>query len=438
MKSLFRLQSYEEMSLRHLLKSSNFPFCRCIFLPKCRKASLLPEIRAIMINKNVMKKNQVIIRIMMVAVIMFGVETTAQAQFGGLLKKAKQAVKEKVQGDDSSSSSTDNGSYNGSAVRNARGESKAMQTNRENSALKGMEERSKKAEKEANANGGITIKHKERGIMMGTYYPNERKWVRSDGSYVIIAEDGTAKWDDGTSAGRLTAAGFTTNGIPNMKFDAEREAFTLADGTLVGTVRDEDEGTLMTYLGKDWMQTSAPVDHKTLGFLTIGMGMNVDIIKSQIKNNEEQAAAKAFYQRMMNPKRPDGRQSAMWDLKWIAGNEKGKAEKDDEWVFTNDNLKFNSVTVAWYKDNILDNFYTHEGLQKTVMGQYVNGGLKDRYGKYLGHVDTDWNVINAAGKKVGYVKNGCMYLTDGTQIGYCMGGYAKFIACVAYFMYLKL
>lgn len=398
-----------------------------------------------MINKNVMKKNQVIIRIVMALVITFGVETTASAQFGGLLKKAKQAVKEKVQGDDSSSSSSDNGSssssngsYSGSAVRNARGESKAMQTNRENSAMKGMEERSKKAEKEANANGGITIKHKERGIMMGTYYPNERKWVRSDGSYIIIAEDGTAKWDDGTTAGKVTATGFTTKGIPNMKFDAETESFTLPDGTLVGTVRNEDEGTLITYLGKDWMQTSAPVDHNILGYLTIGMGMNVDIIKSQIKNNEDQAAAEAFRKRMMNPKRPDGRQSVMWDLKWIAGSEKGKAEKDDEWVFTNDNLKFNSVTVAWYKDNILDNFYTHEGLNKTVMGKYVNGGLKDRYGKYLGHVDTDWNVINAAGKKVGYIKNGNMYLADGTQIGYCMGGYAKFIACVAYFMYLKL
>ena len=163
-----------------------------------------------MINKNVMKKNQVIIRIVMALVITFGVETTASAQFGGLLKKAKQAVKEKVQGDDSSSSSSDNGSssssngsYSGSAVRNARGESKAMQTNRENSAMKGMEERSKKAEKEANANGGITIKHKERGIMMGTYYPDEHKWVRSDGSYIIIGSDGTAKWDDGTSAGKL-------------------------------------------------------------------------------------------------------------------------------------------------------------------------------------------------------------------------------------------
>lgn len=381
-----------------------------------------------------MKQKQSIVRVLMALAITFGVQTTSNAQFGGLKKLAKKAIEKTTTSEESSSTS----GYSGSGVRNAHGESKAMQVNRENSALKGMEKRSEKAEKEANANGGITIKHKERGIMMGTYYPNERKWVRSDGSYIIIAEDGTAKWDDGQSAGKITADGFSTNGIPTMKYNAETEAFTLPDGTLVATVRDEDEGTLITYLGKDWMQTSAPVDHKTIGYLTIGMGMNVDIIKSQIKNNEGQAAANAFYKRIMNPKRPDGRQSNLWDLRWLESNEKGKAEKDDEWVFTNDNLKFNSVTVAWYKDNILDNFYTHEGLNKTVMGKYINGGLKDRHGKYLGHVDQDWNVINAAGKKVGYVKNGNMYLTDGTQIGYCMGGYAKFIACFAYFVYLKL
>ena len=386
-----------------------------------------------------MNKKQLIMRMVMAVVIAFGVQATASAQFGslkGLANKAKKAVKEKVTGDDSSS----NENYNGSVVRNARGETKAQQqsTAKENAALKGMEERSKKAEMEANANGGITIKHKERGIMMGTYYPQERRWVRSDGSYIIIAEDGTAKWDDGTAAGNLTATGFTTNGIPQMNYNAEADAFTLPDGTLVATVRDEDEGTLITYLGKDWMQTSAPVDHKTIGYLTLGMGMNVDIIKSQIKNNAQQAEAEAFYKRMMNPKRPDGRQTNLWELRWLEGDEKGKTEADDEWVFTNDNLKFNSVTVAWYKDNILDNFYTHEGLNKTVMGKYVNGGLKDRHGKYLGHVDQDWKVINAAGKKVGYIKNGNMYLADGTQIGYCMGGYAKFIACFAYFVYLKL
>ena len=388
--------------------------------------------------------NQGMARLLMALVIAFGVETSANAQFGGLLNKAKKAVKEKVTNNDadesssSSESSSQSTDHSGSAVRNARGESKATTTPRTNPAMQTMEERSKKAEEDAKANGGITIKHKERGIMMGTYYPQERKWVRSDGSYVVIAEDGTAKWDDGQSAGKITATGFSTRGIPQMNYKADADAFMLPDGTLVGTVRDEDEGTLITYLGKDWMQTSAPIDHKTIGYLTLGMGMNVESIKSQIKNNEDQEAAAANVKRMLNPKRSDGRQLDIWNMQWLDGNVKGKTEEDDEWVFTNGTLKFNSATVARYEENILNNFYTQDELTPVVMGKYVNGGLKNRHGKYLGHVDSNWNVINASGKKVGYVKSGRMYTADDKPVGYCMGGYSRFIAGFVFFMYLKL
>lgn len=367
-----------------------------------------------------MKTNQIIIRAMLALVIMFGVQTTANAQLGGLLNKAKKAVEKK------------------STKKESTSEGSSTYTPTESPAMRSMNERSEKAEKEAKSNGGITIKHKERGIMMGTYHPNERKWVRSDGSYIIISEDGTGKWDDGQAAGKITATGFSTNGIPQMNYNAEADAFTLPDGTLVGTVRDEDEGTLITYLGKDWMQTSAPVDHKTIGYLTLGMGMNVDIIKSQIKNNAEQAEAEAYYKRLMNPKKFDGRQLDIYNISWLEGKEKGKTEEDDEWVFTNGSLKFNTATVAKYEDNILDNFYDHQGIDSKVLGKYTIGGMKDRHGKYLGHVDSNWNVINAAGKKVGYLQNGRMFLADGTPIGYCMGGYAKFTACFVYFMYLKL
>ena len=58
-----------------------------------------------------MKKYQVIIRMLMAMTIAFGVQTTASAQFGGLLKKAKSAVKEKVTGTDDGSS--ESSGYNG-------------------------------------------------------------------------------------------------------------------------------------------------------------------------------------------------------------------------------------------------------------------------------------------------------------------------------------
>ena len=67
-----------------------------------------------------MKTRQSIVRILMALTIVCGTATPASAQFGGLLKKAKSVVKEKVTGEEEKS----NGSYQGSAVRNARGETK--------------------------------------------------------------------------------------------------------------------------------------------------------------------------------------------------------------------------------------------------------------------------------------------------------------------------
>jgi len=49
-----------------------------------------------------MRQRQTIMKTLAAVAIAFGMQTPAQVQFGGLLKKAKQAVKEKV--DDAKSS----------------------------------------------------------------------------------------------------------------------------------------------------------------------------------------------------------------------------------------------------------------------------------------------------------------------------------------------
>lgn len=67
-------------------------------------------------SSNIMKKHQTIVRIMMALVIMFGVETTASAQFGKLLKKAKESLNVQIGSGDSddSSSSSSSSSFSGS------------------------------------------------------------------------------------------------------------------------------------------------------------------------------------------------------------------------------------------------------------------------------------------------------------------------------------
>lgn len=109
----------------------------------------------------------------------------------------------------------------------------------------------------------------ENGMLLGTYYPAERKFVNGRGDAIIIADDGTAKYTDGTDFGKVTDNGFSTKGIPQMIFDAATGRYT-TEGIVVGEIKDEGGANIVTYNGKDWMQTSAPIDHKILAFITYG------------------------------------------------------------------------------------------------------------------------------------------------------------------------
>jgi len=381
-----------------------------------------------------MKKYQVIIRMLMAAAILLGVETTASAQFGGLKKLAKKAVEKTISSDESSSTTE---SYNGSAVRNARGETKNPDKASENPALSAAKQRTANAENAAKSSGGIVIKHKQYGMLLGTYYPAERKFVNGRGDAIIIADDGTAKYTDGTDFGKVTDNGFSTKGIPQMTFDAATGRYT-TEGIVVGEIKDEGGANIVTYNGKDWMQTSAPIDHKILAFITYGTSFSNDIIKSQIKADADYAAATA------KPKTADYRSYHAADYDWLVDRaQKDPFEADDQWVFLLDRLDFNGITVARYKENILDNFYNgkemempdHQG--KMLLGKYTNGGMRNHQGKYLGHIDNNGNAINAAGKKVGRVEGGKLFDANGKQIGTVRGSKPIFAACFAFFMFGK-
>ena len=81
-----------------------------------------------------MKKNHSIVRIVMVVAIAFGVQTTASAQLGGLLNKAKKAVKEKAES--VISSQKDKAKQQ---VEKAKGEVSAKTTAKAASAIVGAE-----------------------------------------------------------------------------------------------------------------------------------------------------------------------------------------------------------------------------------------------------------------------------------------------------------
>ena len=185
-----------------------------------------------------MRKFQVIIRMLMAAVILFGVETTASAQFGGLKKLAKKAIEKTTSSDESSSNtSSDNGSYS-PAIKNARGEKYGQESGK-------LKAQDKSAKKGLTADGGVTITDMKYKRLLGTYYPNERKFVNGRGDALIIAEDGTAKWDDGTDAGKISDKGFSTKGIKWMEYNAAADQYQ-HEGVKVGEIKDENGGNIVT------------------------------------------------------------------------------------------------------------------------------------------------------------------------------------------------
>ena len=186
-----------------------------------------------------MKKSQMIIRVMMAIVIMFGVETTANAQFGGLLKKAKQAVKDKVDSEEyrakakvrdkvedaennavnktvtktiGSSVDVENDDYGSNDYYRKLNE-EAEQEKKAKAA--GRKTVSKPAEKvlakiEPGEPGEVTIKNRKTGKVLATYDRAACELKIAGGPTMLFQTDGTVADANGTKLGSIDGQTFTT------------------------------------------------------------------------------------------------------------------------------------------------------------------------------------------------------------------------------------
>ena len=129
---------------------------------------------------NSMRK-QMILRALMALVIMFGVETTASAQFGGLLKKVKQEKENKAAGKKTTFSS-------------------------------GTPKPAEKvlAKIEPGEAGVVTIKNRKTGKELGTYDRAACKLEITGGRTLLFQTDGTVTDGNGTKVGSIDGQTFTT------------------------------------------------------------------------------------------------------------------------------------------------------------------------------------------------------------------------------------
>lgn len=217
-----------------------------------------------------MKKNQTIVRVLMALVIMFGVETTASAQFGGLLKKAKQAVKDKIDSEEyrakakvrdkvedtendvvnktvhktiGSSVDVENDDYGSNDYYKKLNE-EAEQEKQKKAAAKrtatvGSAKSSEKvlAKIEPGEPGVVTIKNRKSGKVLATYDRAACKLEITGGRTLLFQTDGTVTDANGTKVGSIDGQTFTTPRGEQIRCDEIGIMFV--DKKNVGSVQNQ-------------------------------------------------------------------------------------------------------------------------------------------------------------------------------------------------------
>lgn len=359
--------------------------------------------------------NQSMARLLMALVIAFGVETSANAQFGGLLNKAKQTVKEKVTKNDADESSSST--------------STATPTNTTEAKPKVQEQSAATTTKN---DGGIVITHIKTNKEMGRYYPEEKKYVSARGLIYLFGDDGAVTFgDDGTSAGKVTAQGFSTRGLKKIDYNAQKNWFEW-NGKYFGVVRDKEGGTSASLMGENWMKSSAPIDPMIMAFCTYGTSYNDETLGSMIGGFKAQEIAESKRQQdLMDPRPGDA-----MDREWLESNKRHELREGDVWEDKLGEVHFNTRPVATWEEARENGWLADR--QMRWIGSYRNGSIYGRSRGLLGSIRDNGDAVNAAGVKVGSLKNGVLYDKSGKKVGVAKGEDPKLCACFAFFMFGKL
>lgn len=203
-----------------------------------------------------MKQNQTIVKMMMAVAIAFGVQTTASAQFGGLLNKAKKVVtKEQPKKEVAEKSVT-----------------------REASTTKPKEK--VLAEIAPGEPGVVTIKARKSGKVLGTYDRVACKLTAGNKTFVFQT-DGTVTYSDGTKIGSIDGQTFTTPRGEQLRCDEIGIIFV--DKQNVGAVSNPK----MAILGDgSFIDASDKMNPVVLGYFIFGI----------LHNNKQLVDIKQGYQ----------------------------------------------------------------------------------------------------------------------------------------------
>lgn len=221
-----------------------------------------------------MKQNHFIVKALTALVIAFGVQTTASAQFGNIVNRAKWSAKSKVE----------------SKIDNAVDKAIDNATDKAEDAVKG-EVNKQTTNEVTNNEEGISVWYGNDNILCGTYYPGRKQYElvtkHKDGPRegkpitYTFKDDGAIMGDDGNQKGEIKGNMVSSGNVYNM--EVKSNGIVMWDGEELGEINETGNVRLFN---SAIARTSAPMDPKVLAFCVYGVLYKTDKLRELRKEKD--------------------------------------------------------------------------------------------------------------------------------------------------------
>jgi len=382
-----------------------------------------------------MKQNQLALKALMMGCLMIGGGNSCYAQFGGLLKKAKQIAKEKVQTQQpmQTQPQQQQQQQSGNSTEDAM---KKLQAQYDDDHSGDFDKKSDGSYWIWQASGYGTRTYGS-GKIIAKWYPDERRIWTSGGSFKL-ADKGRIVDEKGELRGIFKQNGIVTFNAEVLDFDVHEKYIDVKIGDkLIGQVTDD--GRVMC--GGDAFASAGPINMRVLAYICFGIQYsNQELLAlcekrekavvAQEKADQEGAEFAEFSARVTRMAVRDnveknGMSAKMDSRDYYKYEQTNYLDRGCHWVWL-DNVR----VCGWNPENnhLLDRDYNRlgtfsggvlydrwgvkygsvqGGVVKNRHGQVVGKAVKGQFkGTAFGGKDKDFNykLVDASGKQVGLIQ----------------------------------
>lgn len=204
-----------------------------------------------------MKTKNTMMKALMALAIAFGVQTTASAQFGNIVNRAKWSARSKVE----------------SRIDNAvdKGIDKGLDT---------VQEQFDPNKAKSPSDGGIQVLYGKDNYLVGTYYPDGKIFkINSNDNTYTFKDDGAVIGQDGKQKGLIKDGNVSSGKIYNILVTDNGEAYW--NNGKIGSVSDDGKVVLFD---ENIAHATQPMDKRILAFCVYGVLFKTEKMQELQKN----------------------------------------------------------------------------------------------------------------------------------------------------------